>query len=195
MCRDRTTPIELGAVGVTCQTLFEAETMVDAGIDDVLIPVNILGKPKLDRLARLHARARVTVTVDDIRLLPGLAEAVGTDRLGVLVDCDTGLGRTGVSTPSAAVDLACAVDAQAGLRFDGFCTYPTLPEVTAFLSEAVALAAEHGLDARVVSTGGTPGMWECESLRPTVTEYRVGTYAFHDRATVAAGWPRSTMSR
>jgi D-serine deaminase-like pyridoxal phosphate-dependent protein len=179
--------IELGAVGVTCQTLFEAETMVDAGIDDVLIPVNILGKPKLDRLARLHARARVTVTVDDIRLLPGLAEAVGTDRLGVLVDCDTGLGRTGVSTPSAAADLARAVDAQAGLRFDGFCTYPTMPEVTAFLSEAVALAAEHGLDARVVSTGGTPGMWECESLRPTVTEYRVGTYAFHDRATVAAG--------
>jgi D-serine deaminase-like pyridoxal phosphate-dependent protein len=30
-------------------------------------------------------------------------------------------------------------------------------------------------------------MWESGKLRPTVTEYRVGTYAFHDRATVAAG--------
>ena len=30
-------------------------------------------------------------------------------------------------------------------------------------------------------------MWESDTLRPTVTEYRVGTYAFHDRATVAAG--------
>ena len=29
-------------------------------------------------------------------------------------------------------------------------------------------------------------MWECERLLPTVTEYRVGTYAFHDRNTVAA---------
>ena len=30
-------------------------------------------------------------------------------------------------------------------------------------------------------------MWASGELRPTVTEYRVGTYAFHDRATVAAG--------
>ena len=43
--------IELGAIGVTCQTLFEAETMVGAGIDDVLVPVNILGASKLARLA------------------------------------------------------------------------------------------------------------------------------------------------
>ena len=30
-------------------------------------------------------------------------------------------------------------------------------------------------------------MWASGELRPLVTEYRVGTYAFHDRATVAAG--------
>jgi D-serine deaminase-like pyridoxal phosphate-dependent protein len=30
-------------------------------------------------------------------------------------------------------------------------------------------------------------MWEAERLQPTVTEYRVGTYVFHDRGTVAAG--------
>ncbi len=30
-------------------------------------------------------------------------------------------------------------------------------------------------------------MWAAGDLRPTVTEYRVGTYAFHDRSTVAAG--------
>ena len=35
--------LELGAIGLTCQTLFEAETMVAAGIDDVLLPVPILG--------------------------------------------------------------------------------------------------------------------------------------------------------
>ena len=29
-------------------------------------------------------------------------------------------------------------------------------------------------------------MWASGKLRPLVTEYRVGTYAFHDRATVAA---------
>ena len=30
-------------------------------------------------------------------------------------------------------------------------------------------------------------MWQSAELRPTVTEYRVGTYAFHDRSTIAAG--------
>jgi D-serine deaminase-like pyridoxal phosphate-dependent protein len=30
-------------------------------------------------------------------------------------------------------------------------------------------------------------MWESGRLRPVVTEYRAGTYAFHDRSTVAAG--------
>jgi D-serine deaminase-like pyridoxal phosphate-dependent protein len=30
-------------------------------------------------------------------------------------------------------------------------------------------------------------MWQAEGLLPTVTEYRVGTYVFHDRNTVAAG--------
>jgi D-serine deaminase-like pyridoxal phosphate-dependent protein len=128
----------------------------------------------------------VTVTVDDLRLLPALAQA-GPEALGVLVDCDTGLGRTGVATPAAAADLASAVAATDGLRFEGFCTYPALPGVTEFFADAVARVAAHGLEATVVSAGGTPGMWERASLRPTVTEYRVGTYAFHDRTTVGAG--------
>jgi D-serine deaminase-like pyridoxal phosphate-dependent protein len=179
--------VALGAKGITCQTLFEAETMVAAGIDDVLIPVNILGASKLARLAALHERARVTVSVDDLRLLPGLTEAARGHQLGVLVDCDTGLGRTGVSSPGAAAELAGAVARAKSLRFKGFITYPAPPGAAAFLAEAVSLAAADGLETAVVSAGGTPGMWLCGELVPTVTEYRAGTYAFHDRATVAAG--------
>ena len=180
--------IELGAVGVTCQTLHEAETMVGAGIDDVLVPVNILGASKLARLARLHERATLTVSVDDARLLPALANAAGTTRpLGVLVDCDTGLGRTGVATPAAAAELADVVARATGLRFEGFITYPAPPGASAFLEEAIALAAASGHETNVVSAGGTPAMWDCGDLIPPLTEYRVGTYAFHDRATVAAG--------
>lgn len=176
-----------GAVGVTCQTLFEAETMSDAGITDVLIPVNIVGAAKLERLAALHARATVTVSVDDALLLPALGEAAGVRPLGVLVDCDTGLGRTGVASAAAAAELARAIAATERLQFKGFITYPSPPGSAAFLAEAVSLAAAGGLAAPVVSAGGTPAMWGCGDLVPTVTEYRVGTYAFHDRATVAAG--------
>ena len=34
-------------------------------------------------------------------------------------------------------------------------------------------------------------MWSVGELQPTVTEYRAGTYAFHDRATVA--WGAATL--
>ena len=181
--------LALGAVGLTCQKLGEAETMVGAGCEDVLIPYNLVGAAKLERLGALLARAAVTVGVDDERLLRGLDDAARpTGRaLGVLVDCDTGLGRTGVTSPEAAVELAAAVARTSSLRFDGFVTYPAPPEAPSFLARAVELAEGRGLAVACVSAGGTPGMWESGRLRPTVTEYRVGTYAFHDRKTVAAG--------
>jgi D-serine deaminase-like pyridoxal phosphate-dependent protein len=169
--------IELGAVGITCQKLGEAEVMVDAGIDDVLIPYNILGEAKLERLRALARRTRVSVSVDSEQLLAGLG---GAD-VGVFVECDTGLGRAGVQRPEDAVALARAIG-RTGLRFEGFLTYPAPPQLTAFLSEACA-----GVDAPIVSAGGTPTMWSAHELMPLVTEYRVGNYAFCDRKSVAAG--------
>jgi len=181
--------LELGAVGLTCQKLGEAEVMVDGGCEDVLVAYNIVGEAKLERLAVLLGRARMTVTVDDASLLPGLAgAAVRAGReLGVLVDCDTGLGRTGVQTPEAAGELAAAVAATDGLSFRGLLTYPSPPGAKEFLDAARAECARRGLVVEVVSAGGTPAMWAAEALVPTVSEYRAGTYAFHDRATIAAG--------
>jgi D-serine deaminase-like pyridoxal phosphate-dependent protein len=181
--------LALGAVGITCQKLSEAEAMADGGCDDILVPFNIVGVAKLRRLRTLLERVTLTVSVDDSALLLGLAGAArGSSReLGVLVDCDTGLGRTGVSTPDAAVDLAAAVASHDSLRFDGFLTYPAPEGAERFLAEAVTGAERRGLDVTVVSAGGTPSMWGSGALRPTVTEYRVGNYAFYDRMSIAAG--------
>lgn len=181
--------LELGAIGLTCQTLGEAETMADAGCDDLLLPGNVLGERKLARLEQLLERATVTVAVDDARVLPGLdrAAAGGGRSLGVLVECDTGHGRTGVATPEAAAELAAKVSESPELRFAGFLTYPSPPGSAEFLGSAVEEARRRGLEVETVSAGGTPAMWDAASLQPTVTEYRAGTYAFHDRATVAAG--------
>jgi D-serine deaminase-like pyridoxal phosphate-dependent protein len=178
--------LELGAVGLTCQKLGEAETMVDAGFDDVLIPYNVVGSQKLERLAELLRRATVRVTFDDPALLPGLsgaARAAGKE-LGVLVDCDTGLGRTGVTEPARAAELAAAAARTDGLRFDGFLTFPAEPEALPFLTEAVDLCP---VAVEIVSVGGTPTMWEAQGMRPLVTEYRAGVYVFGDMNTIAAG--------
>src|ERR1700689_4243913 len=42
--------VELGAVGITCQKLGEAETMADAGLADIFLPYDIVGERKLARL-------------------------------------------------------------------------------------------------------------------------------------------------
>lgn len=181
--------LALGAAGLTCQTLGEAETMADAGMDDLLVATYVLGERKLAHLARLLERATVTVVTDDARVLPGLDRAAASAgrELRVLVECDTGLGRTGVADPEAAAALAAAVAGFGSLRFAGFLTYPSPSGAAAFLARAVELAKRTGLEVETVSAGGTPAMWAAAELLPTVTEYRAGTYAFHDRATVAAG--------
>jgi D-serine deaminase-like pyridoxal phosphate-dependent protein len=181
--------VELGAGGVTCQTLHEAEVMVGAGITDVLIPYNLVGGRKLEQLALLLRRAPLRVSADDEALLPGLGGAA-TDagrELTVLVDCDTGLGRTGVSSPENAAELAAAIARAPGLRFGGLVTYPSPPGVREFLARACELVERRGLAVETVSAGGTPAMWAAGELRPVVTEYRVGTYVFNDRNTVLAG--------
>ena len=48
----------LGAVGLCCQKVSEAEAMVDGGIGDVLVSNEIVGAPKLERLAALSRRAQ-----------------------------------------------------------------------------------------------------------------------------------------
>ena len=117
--------LELGAAGITCQKLGEAEVMADGGCTDILVSFNILGESKLARLRALLDRVDLTVCADDAVLLPGLSSAAaGAARpLRVLVDCDTGLGRTGVATPEAAAELAAAIDAADGLVFAGLFTY------------------------------------------------------------------------
>ena len=36
--------VELGAIGITCQKIGEAEAMADGGLTDIFLPYNILGR-------------------------------------------------------------------------------------------------------------------------------------------------------
>ena len=56
--------IKLGAKGVNCQKLGEAEVMVDARISDILLTYNLIGQTKLDRLVALARRADIKVVAD-----------------------------------------------------------------------------------------------------------------------------------
>ena len=107
--------VAAGAVGITCQKIGEAEVMADAGLTDIFLPYNILGRAKLERLKALHGRVTLSVTADSMDTLEGLA-ATSTDaghRLPVLVECDTGLVAGDLDAGDVAFD-AVHVDHGAG---------------------------------------------------------------------------------
>ncbi|WP_274629492.1 D-TA family PLP-dependent enzyme [Arvimicrobium flavum] len=181
--------VEAGAVGITCQKIGEAEVMADAGIADIFLPYNIIGRQKLERLLALHRRITLSVTADSRETIEGLA-SVFTDpdhRLTVLVECDTGMARCGVQSPQEALDLAKRIDAAPGLRFGGLMTYPAAgkaAEANAWLKEARDLLAKQGIACERISSGGTPDMWHAGDS-DVITEYRPGTYIYLDRYQVA----------
>jgi len=183
--------LEAGAVGITCQKLGEAEVMADAGIIDIFLPYNILGKEKLDRLYALHQRITISVTVDNATALEGLAKRfTNAGRpLKVLVECDTGMGRCGVQTAEEALELARQINESKGLHFGGLMTYPATgkaDQAENWLRTARDLLAANGLQCEIISSGGTPDMW-LSPIDSVVTEYRPGTYIYFDRFQVAKG--------
>ena len=183
--------IALGAKGICVQKLGEAEVMADAGITDQLLTFNVVGRSKLERLANLMRRTDISVVADSAEMLPGLAHAAqrAGRALEVLVECDTGMGRNGVQTPAAAIELAKRIDAALGLKFGGLMTYPPAfarLQVATFIAEAKHGLTESGLDCAQVSSGGSKDLWD-ESGLEEVSEYRVGTYIYNDRSLVAAG--------
>jgi D-serine deaminase-like pyridoxal phosphate-dependent protein len=126
------------------------------------------------------------------------AHAAGVT-VGVLVDLDVGMGRTGVATANSLVSLAQAVEATPGLRLDGIFCYPghiwakpaeqaaPLAAVAGRLQEAIDLFDRHGLCREIVSGGSTPTAFQSH-LVPQVTEIRPGTNVFNDMNTVRGGF-------
>ena len=168
--------MEAGAVGIACQKVGEAEVMVAAGIRDVLIPYNIVGRQKVERLVRLCRQARVMVAVDSETTAEGISKQSGGCEVGVLVELDTGGSRCGVRSPQDALELARKVVRLPGLDFRGVMTYPSRPEAETFLRETTRLLEADDIPADVVSGGGTGA--QTVSKQIGCTEVRMGSYVF-----------------
>jgi D-serine deaminase-like pyridoxal phosphate-dependent protein len=183
--------MEAGAIGITCQKLGEVEVFAEAGVaDDVLLTYNVLGPQKVERLMALARRIpRLTVVLDNEVVAGGLSEAGrrhGQD-VRFLVECDTGMGRTGVQTPEAALELARLAMGLPRMAFQGLMTFPNRdPDTRIFFERALALFGQAGIPVPVVSGGGTPALSTVERF-PMLTEHRAGTCVFNDAMVVASG--------
>ena len=183
--------IEVGAIGITCQKISEAEVFADAGCTDIMIPYNILGPTKLARLKKLTGRIKLSVAADSLTTIAGLAEWFddASNPLSVLVECDTGQHRCGVRKPEGVLHLARAIHDLPGLQFEGLMTYPPRAkevQVNAWLNAARELCTAAGLPPSIISNGGTPGLADA-GLVDCATEFRAGTYIYNDRSLVEKG--------
>ena len=180
--------LEAGAIGITCQTLGEAEVMCSAGIKDIFLPYNLLSASKLRRLMLLARRAKMSVTADSARTVAGYAEAAAQEGmvLPVLIEMDGGYERCGVTTPAGVRELARQIDSATNLHFGGLMVFPSNPESNAFMGESKMLLAQDGLDVERVSGGSSFCMWQAHEFTE-MTEHRAGMYVYGDRNLVDAG--------
>jgi D-serine deaminase-like pyridoxal phosphate-dependent protein len=192
--------IAAGAVGLTVAKVGEAEVMATVA-DDLLVAYPTIGRDPANRLAKLARHVTLRVATDSAESAEALAAAARrvSATIGLLVDVDMGLGRTGVQTPGAALKLAQLVDRTAGLRLDGICCYPghvwgppgeqqaALVALSNRLGQIVDLWAEHGLEARIISGGSTPTAYQSHWVED-LTEIRPGTYIFNDMNLVHGGF-------
>lgn len=186
---------DAGAVGFTCATGLEAETLVTAGFTDVFWAFPPVGVARVETAVRLNETARVIVGVDSFEPARELARAAherGVD-VPVRIEVDTGLGRTG-TRPETVADLAERLCGVSGITVEGVFTHEgqlarlgAAPEeraaagrrVGGVMVEVAETVRARGIALTSVSVGSTPGAASTPAV-PGVTEMRPGTYVYGD---------------
>ncbi|MCQ6559225.1 alanine racemase [Paenibacillus mendelii] len=194
--------IKYGACGLTVAKLGEAEVLVDAGIEDILVAYPIVGKLKLARLAKLLERARVIVGIDNLPCAEGLSELGQSlnKRIELYVDVNTGLNRCGKEPGEETAALVKEIAKLPGVEVIGLMTHggyaygqTTLEGLRAAARQEAEgliltkrLLEKAGIEIREISVGSTPTSKFIEEL-DGVTEIRPGAYVFGDISQLAIG--------
>jgi D-serine deaminase-like pyridoxal phosphate-dependent protein len=183
--------IALGAVGMCCQKVSEAEAMVDGGVADVLVSNEIVGARKIERLAALARRAKIGVCVDHLDNVRELGRTGAN--LDVYIEIDVGMRRCGVPPGEAAVALAREIVSFKNLHFAGLQAYHGRAQHIRSLEErhgVIETAAQHvfhtkrllqqaGIACPIV-TGAGSGTFMLEVGAGAWDEIQPGSYAFMD---------------
>lgn len=195
--------LQLGASGITCAKLGEAEVMADHGIDDIFICFPLIGSDKLSRLEQLMKRIRVSTLVNSTEGARGLSD-VG-QRIGrpvpVLIDLDGGIRRGGLTPGQPALEFAEKIRYFPGIEIIGLMYYGGLIygqknregfEAVARrerddLLTTAAMMRQAGIRMDVLS-GGTSFSGKIPELLEGITEIRSGHYIFNDCGQLFSGF-------
>lgn len=189
-----------GAVGVTVAKAGEAHIMA-AVAEDILLAYPTADEPRCRAMAELARDRTVRIALDSATAADRLSAAAAKAGaiVGVLVDLDVGVHRTGVQSPAEALTLAQRIERSPGLRLDGLFIYPghvagppaqqaaALAAVNHLVNETLDRWRTAGLEAAIVSSGSTPSARHSHLVQ-AATEIRPGTYIFNDMNCVRGGY-------
>ena len=194
--------IAAGATGACCAKPGEAEALAAAGVRGLLITSPIASADVAERCAALTLLdPGLMVTVDNPIGAHALQAACGAINasLGIVIDVDVGMGRTGVASVEAAVELADLIAASANLRLCGVQGYggswqhlegaeARLAAVQKGLQKltAVVEALRAKGHACPLVTGGGTGTVSADIAVGVLTELQCGSYVFMDNQYVDA---------
>ncbi len=187
--------VAAGAIGVTCAKLGEAEAVIHAGIRDVLIANQIVGKQKIARLINLAKHSDIMVAVDNPQNVTDISEAARLKgvTLRMLIEVNTGMNRCGVEPGGPTLELARHVCRAPHVKFEGLMGYeghtvakPNYEEREAatrasiqLLIQAKSYLEKNGIRVSIMSGGGT-GTFNITGSIPEITEIQAGSYIFMD---------------
>jgi len=185
-----------GAIGTSCATIGEAEAMALGGIGGILVTAPLTSTDALKRLKRLLLRGADIMAVADhpasLTRLAALAGEAGRV-LGIIIEIDCGMGRTGCLEIADVISLARQAAAAPSLQFAGIQAYwGNLQQVSPFaervrliavqtarLRNAIAALAQAGLPPAIVTGGGT-GSHRIDAASGLFSEIQPGSYLFMD---------------
>jgi len=187
--------IQAGAIGVCAAKVSEADALAKAGLDNILITGPVVTPAKIERLVDLlKLSPNLMVVVDHPDNIDMLDTALGTKGLsmGVLLDVDVGLNRTGVK-PSDAPALADQIVSRTHLHLRGIQAYAGhVQHIRSYdtrrqtshrcLQDAVGAFREirAGVPTCTIFSASGTGTFDIDLAVAELTELQVGSYVCMD---------------
>ena len=170
--------VEHGVQQFKCATTLELLTACEAGATDVLVAYPCVGAraTRVREIALAYPQVQVSALVENVEAI----EAFAGSSIGLFIDVNAGMDRTGISEESVGeiIDIAQAI-AHRGLRFRGLHYYDghhRAPDLEARTAEAhrgydhllgiVNKLARAGSEVEEVITSGTPSFPAALDYKP-----------------------------
>ena len=187
--------LQNGAIGITCSKLSEAMDLADAGVEDILIANQVVQPSKIEKMAQLAGRCKLTVCVDNADNIRNISQAAqnANTHIHCYVELNIGMDRCGVNEFSEFYELASLLKELPNVSYEGIQAYagnlaheydtPQRELGTAGNEARVGALIEYLEDRGITSkevSGASTGTTYMKCKSTVYTEIQAGSFIFMD---------------